>query len=89
MRPYLHCTKKLFFLKEWLSAIYLTAKLGLCSPESQSRENCEARASVCLTMRLLLAIPEARRVGMKFFRSINMREVVTRTVDISSKGAAC
>ena len=35
------------------------------------------------------AIPEARCVGVKFFRSINMQEVVTRTVDVSSKVAAC
>ena len=33
-----------------------------------------------------LGIPEARRVGVTFS---NMQEVVTRTVDVSSKVAAC
>ena len=39
--------------------------------------------------KLTIGIPEARRVGVTFFCSINMQEVVTRTVDVSSKVAAC
>ena len=37
----------------------------------------------------LVAIPDAHHEGAKFFRSINMPEVVTRTVYVSSRIAAC
>ena len=36
-----------------------------------------------------LGIPEARCIGITFFCSINMQEVVTRTIDVSSKVAVC
>ena len=70
-------------------SVRILCKFGYFQILLHTSRNSKLTATTLYACQNGLSEAETRYVGVKFFHSINMQEVVTRTVNVSSKVAAC